>query len=405
MRNESNLKKYIILGLVGFGAIIVLFVGCQMINTVDRGTYHIKQAAVSGEMSAIMTPGVYAQNFGSIQVWPKADTFHFTKDSDEGDKKDQSITVRFVDGSTAQISGTVRITMPTDAAQAISLVTEGGYKSFEDLQQNLMLKVVRNSLMLTANTMTARESYAEKRNDYVFWAWDQIQNGIYETAEATKEVVDVATGEKVTKTFKIIKRDKDGKPLYQRNPLLGTGIIVSNFEIKDIVYSEIVDKQIAEQQRASMNVVTAKAKVLEAEQEKLKLEAEGRSAVAKVQFETEAIKIKAVVEAQQRLDVAKLDKEAAALKKAKDILEGEGEAEKRKLIMSADGALTQKLNAWVEVNKLYADAIKAQKWVPDISFGGSSSTNAAQDLLTLFMTKTAKDLSLDINMHKDAKKP
>jgi len=403
MRNESNLKHYIILGLVGFGAITALFVGCQMINTVDRGTYHIKQAAVSGEMSAIMTPGVYAQNFGSIQVWPKADTFHFTKDSDEGEKKDQSITVRFVDGSTAQISGTIRITMPTDAAQAISLVTEGGYKSFEDLQQNLMLKVVRNSLMLTANTMTARESYAEKRNDYVFWAWDQIQNGIYETAEATKEVVDVATGEKVTKTFKIIKRDKDGKPLYQRNPLLGTGIIVSNFEIKDIVYSEIVDKQIAEQQRASMNVVTAKAKVLEAEQEKLKLEAEGRSAVAKVQFETEAIKIKAVVEAQQRLDVAKLDKEAAALKKAKDILEGEGEAEKRKLIMSADGALTQKLNAWVEVNKVYATEFSKQKWSPDIQMGASSGGNTAQTMIDLLTTKTARDLGLDLRMSSEKK--
>ena len=401
MRNESNFKQYIILGLLGFGAIIVLFVGCQMIDTVDRGTYHIKQAAVSGEMSAIMTPGVYAQNFGNIQVWPKADTFHFTKDSDEGEKRDQSITVRFVDGSTAQISGTVRITMPTDTAQAISLVTVGGYKSFEDLQQNLMLKVVRNSLMLTANTMTARESYAEKRNDYVFWAWDQIQNGIYETAEATKEVVDVATGEKVTKTFKIIKRDKDGKPLYQRNPLLGTGIIVSNFEIKDIVYSDIVDKQIAEQQRASMNVVTAKAKVLEAEQEKLKLEAEGRSAVAKVQFETEAIKIKAVVEAQQRLDVAKLDKEAAALKKAKDILEGEGEAEKRKLIMSADGALTQKLNAWVEVNKVYATEFAKQKWAPDIQMGSSSGGNTAQTMIDLLTTKTARDLGLDLKMKEE----
>ena len=212
----------------------------------------------------------------------------------------------------------------------------------------------------------------------------------------------MATGEKVTKTFKIIKRDKDGKPFYQKNPLLGTGIIVSNFEIKDIVYSEIVDKQIAEQQRASMNVVTAKAKVLEAEQEKLKLEAEGRSAVAKVQFETEAIKIKAVVEAQQRLDVAKLDKEAAALKKAKDILEGEGEAEKRKLIMSADGALSQKLNAWVEVNKIYATEFAKQKWSPDIQMGASSGGNTAQAMIDLLTTKTARDLGLDLKM-KEAK--
>jgi hypothetical protein len=399
------MRTKISLGVLSLLAVVVLFVGCQAFTTVDKGTYHVKQAALSGDMSAIMQPGVYGRWFGDVQVWPKADTFYFTKDADEGEKKDQSITVRFVDGSTAQISGTVRITMPTNEAEAVSLVTTYGYKSFDDLQHNLILKVVRNALMLTANTMTARESYAEKRNDYVFLAWEQIQFGIFETEEITKEILDPTTGEKSTKTFKVIKRDKDGKSTHQTNPLKGTGILVSNFEIKDIVYSKEVEQQIAEQQRATMNVVTAKAKVLEAEQEKLKLEAEGRSAVAKVQFETEAVKIKAVVEAQQRLDVAKLDQESAVLKKQKDILEGEGEAAKKRLIMQADGALEKKLQAWVEVNKVYADAIKSQKWVPDISFGGSSSTNAAQDLLNLFMTKTAKDLSVDLNMHKESKKP
>lgn len=399
---DTILKKLGLIGLV-VAVIGVLFVGCQCFNTVDRGSYHIKQAAVSGQMSAIMTPGVYARNFGDIQVWPKADTFYFTKDNDEGDKKDQSITVRFVDGSTAQISGTVRITMPTNEAEAVSLVTTSGYKSFEDLQYNLILKVVRNSLMLTANTMTARESYAEKRNDYVFWAWDQIQNGIYETEETTKEVVDATTGEKSSKTFKIIKKDKDGKPMYQASPLKGTGIIVSNFEIKDIAYSKTVEDQISEQQKASMSVATAKAEALKAEQDKLKIEAEGKAKVATAQYEQEQEKIKEVVQAQKRLEVAKLDKESAALKKAKDILEGEGEAEKRKLIMSADGALSQKLNAWVEVNKVYATEFAKQKWAPDIQMGNSSGSNTAQAMIDLLTTKTARDLGLDLHMSKEKK--
>ena len=399
---DTIFKKLGLIGLV-VAVIGVLFVGCQCFNTVDRGSYHIKQAAVSGQMTAIMTPGVYARNFGDIQVWPKADTFYFTKDTDEGDKKDQSITVRFVDGSTAQISGTVRITMPTNEAEAVSLVTTHGYKSFDDLQHNLILKVVRNALMLTANTMTARESYAEKRNDYVFWAWDQIQNGIYETEESSKVVVDAATGEKTTKTFKIIKRDKDGKPMYQASPLKGTGIIVSNFEIKDIAYSKTVEDQISEQQKASMSVVTAKAEALKAEQDKLKIEAEGKAKVATAQYEQEQEKIKEVVQAQKRLEVAKLDKESAALKKAKDILEGEGEAEKRKLIMSADGALSQKLNAWVEVNKVYATEFAKVKWSPDIQMGSSTGSNTAQAMIDLLTTKTARDLGLDLHMSKEKK--
>lgn len=400
----ESMGRKITLGMFLAGICAVLFIGCQAYTTVDRGTYHIKQAAITGEMSAIMNPGIYGRWFGDIQVWPKADTFYFTKDAEEGDKKDQSITVRFVDGSTAQISGTVRITMPTDAKQAISLVAASGYKSFEDLQYNLILKVVRNSLMLTANTMTARESYAEKRNDYVFWAWDQIQNGIYETEEASKEVVDVATGEKIAKTFKIIKKDKDGKPVYQPSPLRDTGIIVSNFEIKDIAYSKTVEDQIADQQKAAMSVVTAKAEALKAEQDKLKIEAEGKAKVATAQYEQEQEKIKEVVQAQKRLEVAKLDKESAALKKAKDILEGEGEAEKRKLIMSADGALSQKLQAWVEVNKVYATEFSKQKWSPEISMGSGNQGGAnAQAMIDLLTTKTARDLGLDLKMSREGK--
>ena len=394
------------IGLFGFIVLILgaLFLGCQAFTTVDSGTYHVKQAIVSGEMSAIMTPGIYGKMFGSVTVWPKAGTFHFTKDSDEGEKKDQSITVRFGDGSTAQISGTIRIIMPTDSKQAIALVTEQGYKSFEDLEQNLMLKVVRNALMLTANTMTARESYAERRNDYVFWAQDQIQNGIYETEEAAKQVVDSATGEKTTKTFKVIKKDKNGTPIYQKSPLHGTGITVANFEIKDIAYSDVVNNQIAEQQKAAMGVSTAKAEVLRAEQEKLKVEAEGKSAVAKIQYETEQTKIKAVVEAQQRLEVAKLDKESAALKKAKDILEGEGEAAKKKLIMAADGALEKKIAAWVEVNTVYATEFAKVKWAPDIQMGSSAGASSnAQAIIDLLTTKTARDLGLDLKMNKETK--
>jgi len=89
------------------------------------------------------------------------------------------------------------------------------------------------------------------------------------------------------------------------------------------------------------------------------------------------------------------------LKKQKDILEGEGEAAKKRLIMQADGALERKLAAWVEVNKQYAEAIKTQKWVPDIQMGGSTNTNAAQSMIDLLMVKTAKDLDLELKAHKE----
>ena len=71
--------------------------------------------------------------------------------------------------------------------------------------------------------------------------------------------------------------------------------------------------------------------------------------------------------------------------------------------MKADGALAQKLEAWKEVNKYYASAMKDYKgqWVPNVVMAGGQqgqNINAAQSLLDLFMVKTARDLSLDMKI-------
>ncbi len=167
--------------------IMFLMFSSGLFETVKKGTYQIKQAAITGSMSTKMTPGIWLQLFGDIQTWPKAETFYFTADSAEGARRDQSIEVRFSDGSICNISGTCRINMPVNEIAALDLVIKQGYRSFDDLELKLILPVVRNSLRLTANLMNARESYAEKRTDFTFHAWNQIQNGLYETSEETKK--------------------------------------------------------------------------------------------------------------------------------------------------------------------------------------------------------------------------
>ncbi len=194
------------------------------------------------------------------KTWPKAQTFFFTKDDEGGATADDSIEVRFNDGSLCDVSGTMRIILPSSERQAIDLVRTYGYMDYTDLEQKLVLPVVRNALRITANLMSARESYSEKRADFVFWTWDQIQNGLYETEEETRKVADPVSGQDVTKTFKIIKKQAGGDPVYQRNPLEGLGITLANFEVKLFDYTEKVRAQIGTQQTALMAVATARAK-------------------------------------------------------------------------------------------------------------------------------------------------
>ena len=59
---------------------------------------------------------------------------------------------------------------------------------------------------------------------------------------------------------------------------------------------------------------------------------------------------------------------------------------------------------WKEVNFRYADNMGKQKWVPEVNMGssgaGGSTGNGgnAAALIDMFMVKTAKDLSLDMEM-------
>lgn len=411
---KRNMISLIVLGVI---VTVGLILGPQLVDTVDKGTYQVKQAAVTGTMSAKMTPGLWLQLFGDIEQWPKADTFFFTADTEEGAGHDQSIEVRFNDGSLCNVSGTLRVILPTTEDDAIRLVTELGYKDYNELEQKLILPITRNALRLTANLMTARESYSEKRHDFIFLAWDQIQNGIYETKEETTYPVDPITNKKIKKVVKIIKKDKDGNAVRSGNPWAGTGISLMNFEIKDFVYADVVKKQIATQQEALMAVATARANSERAKQDAKTIEEQGKAKVMTAKYQKEQEKVKAVVDAEkvkavaelqaeQRLAVAKLDKKAAAETKQKNILLGQGEAERKKLVLLADGALKQKLSAYVESQALWADAFSKRN-VPSVYNAGGGKGGSAdmqfQQFMQLQNMKNMEDLGLDMTIKQGAK--
>ncbi len=408
--------------LIGMAVSALAAVSFGLVQTVENGSYQIRQMIVTGTMSAKMEPGMWLRLFSGIETWPKAETFFFTKTERGTETVDRAIEVRFNDGSLCDISGTLRIILPSSGQQAIDLVTRYGYVNYADLEQKLILPVVRNALRLTANLMSARESYSEQRADFVFWTWDQVQNGIYETQEETRKVVDLVSGQEVTKTFKVIKEDARGNLVYQRNALEGLGLTLANFEVKLFDYTEKVRAQIGAQQTALMAVATARAKAQQAEQEAMMAEAEGKANVARDKYEEEQKKVRAIVQAQERLEVAELDKasamvqarqrmevaaldrQAAEATKQQEILLGQGEAERKHLVLQADGALKQKLEAYVQAQQLWANAY-AQRQVPSLVMGGggaSATDNESTDFAQMMQLLVARQMGLDLTVPKGA---
>jgi len=408
--------------LAGLGSLLGLFalLAYGLVETVGQSSYQVRQMIVTGKMDAKLTPGMWLQIFSNIVTWPKAETFFFANDESGSAKIDRAIEVRFNDGSLCDVSGTVRIILPNSEQQTIDLVTKYGYASYGDLEQKLILPVVRNGLRLTANLMSARESYSDKRADFVFWVWDQIQNGLYETEEETRKVTDPVSGQEITKAFKKIKRTQDGTPVYQQNPLEGLGITLANFEVKLFDYTEKVREQIGTQQTALMAVATAVAKSQQAEQEALMVQAEGKAKVARERYEEEQKKIRAVVQAQERLEVAELEKSRAIVeaqkrievaeldrlvagqKKQEEILLGQGQAERKRLILQADGALKQKLEAYVRSQQVWANAF-AQRQVPSLVMGGGGTGEADKtttEFAQMMQLLVANHMGLDLSVAK-----
>jgi regulator of protease activity HflC (stomatin/prohibitin superfamily) len=402
--------------LLGVAVIVVIILTATLIrgtySVVPAGQYEVKRTWVTGSVDVKMTPGFWL-TFGTVQRWPVAETFFFTGDKYEGKSYDQSILVMFNDGTDCKISGTCRVVLPKSKELALALITQRGYQSYEDLEHKLVLPMVRSALTSTANLMSAREAYSERRQDLVQWAWDQIQNGLYVTEEVEKEVKNAA-GEMERRIVRVIRRDpKTGIPMRQeRHPVAGTGLVLENFEMKKPDFGDKVKQQIDKQQQAYMDVATARANALKAEQDAMTSEAQGKARVMAAKYEEETKKAQAIVQAskekevaeikgRQQLEVAKLDRMSAEQQKQAKISLAEGEARARELQVSAGIDPAQKLQVYEKIMRTWADSYRYRP-VPQIVLNGGGAGLSAEkepegvSLNQALSLKILQDLALDM---------
>ena len=397
----KSILAWWLLGTIGLFSII--FAG-KIFETNNAGWYAIKQAAGTGTMTAFTKPGMFIQGFGDVTDYKASDIIYFSKHDNEGAKGDDSISVRFNDGATAQVSGNVRIELPADPAKLVEIHKK--FRSYDALIKDTVRQVVAESVILTSALMSAEESYTTKRAEFSQMADDQVKNGVYLTEAQSVEKKDPKTGEITVKQFVNIQKDAKGNVMRKDPVLAQYGIRVTQFVIKDIDYQEEVHKTINSKQDALMKTVQARAEAEKAVQDRLTAEEVGKKNVAVAKYEQEVKKATAVTQAEQELEVSRLNKVAAEQNKQIMILKAEGEAEYRRKIMVADGALEKKLAAYVETQKVWADAMSkmTQPIVPQIMTGGSNGasvgTNGVQTFMEIMGLKAAKDLAVDTHASK-----
>ena len=201
---------------------------------------------------------------------------------------------------------------------------------------------------------------------------------------------------------------KTGLPVRRSTILEALGCSVTQCQIEVPSFDENVANMIKQRRDQSIQTEISKQAAIRAEQDKITAEKQGQAAVMTVKYEKEKEKMAAVTDAEKERDVAALGKQAAEFTKQKLILEGEGEATKRKLVMNADGALAVKIDAAIEINKIWAAAYQGcpNRPTPDIVYGsggsgsGSGSGNAALDFMNIQNAKVLRELNLDLSTQK-----
>jgi len=408
MSDVNGLARRGMLVIVGVVAAILvgIYTLTQMWVDVDASEIVVVQAPMSGKLSVYTEPGWKYQGFGTITRYPRRAQFAFlTKKEGEAQRDhDDSISTRFNDGGHGNISGSINWAMPLSPDKVIALHKD--FRGFEAIEQQLLRRAVQKVVFNVGPTMSSTESSAERRPQIPTYIDDQLENGPYLTKTVQRLVKDQITGQDKMQNVVEIATDATGKPVREAiSPLTTYGIQLQPVSIENIKYDEVVENQIKQRQEATTQVQISIANARKAEQAAITTEQEGRAAAAKAKWEQETVNAKQVAEAEKNKQIAVLQAEQAVEYKRRLILEGEGEARKRELIINADGALTQKLEAYVKVNAAYADAIKSAQpgaWTPSVVMngdgkGGSGNATALVDLLT---SKAAKELGADMQIKK-----
>lgn len=388
----------------------------RLVISVPADRIYVVQAP-TGKMYVYTTPGWQYQHFGElVGDYPKFESVDFDIPEDnreeyqpdkvwEGDKASMyGIKVVFNDNGTAYLFGTVPVEMPIDNETILQIQQKHG--SWESFREKIIRKQIISSVTQVGALMTSREANSEKRSDLIGYTEDMVRNGLYQTRVKSVREVDALTKDTVVVRYaeRIAEQGALGGFARQApSEIAKYSVRIGTPAIRLIVFSPAVQDQLTKQQEMTMAIATSKAEALVAQQNAKTASADAEAKIAKVQADLNAEKEKAVIQAQQRRDVAQLDMQAAEFAKKQAILEGEGEAEKKRLLMTADGALNPKLDAYVKVQQAWATAwaTNGANVVPTYISGGSQTatqSNGVTNMIDMMTINQAKQLGINLDI-------
>ncbi len=347
-KQQVSIKAIVITTVVLVGLLFGLIGFNSVVGSVDSREYHVKQAAVTGDLSVHAQPGMYNKMFGDIEEYPRTYTFYFSKEELDGgdDASAQALKATFMGNSTADVSGMVKVILPTAHEKQIALHRD--YGSIEGVAMDLIRNTVASALKQTGPMFRPEEAFVTRRPEFTQIMRDILTDGI----PATETVVDsIVTGEgedqKVIQLSKsVLKRDKNGQLIITTESTFREyGITITQFDIKDFDFDAKTDELIRKKKESEQKIVAAEAEAKKAKQDALTAIENGKARVAKAEADALVEKKTAVVNAEREAAVAKENKIKAQLDADALLATKRAEAEAARLKVKA-GLTPQEKAEW-----------------------------------------------------------
>jgi len=438
MENFDKLSKKVIKWVVG-GVLTVfalIFIASSTFYSEPGYIYHVR--TVLGTEKVISEIGYNFYPLGRVNSWKRAMTVQATsKSGEEASSNLKPLSIRFLDNVDARTEATVRFSIPTDEVSFLRLA--GEYRSPENLLRTALIPAFEETLQANASLMTAEKYYAGGRNEFNSEFQSQMSNGTYSVRREEKVVLIKKSGKGTanaakgdnqdnfgedTKTIFVINKllDEKGLPLRNNQQFRDFGISIVSALITNVSPNKQFINRMQLKQQASADRAIAREQRVQEEEQRLLAIARGerevaeRQASAKVQqiqltTEAETEKQLTITHAEKLLAKAAISKDTAQIELETAVIDAEkkrtladAEAYQKEVIMKADNALAQKLEAEIEIQKVWASAF-AKRNVPTTVFGGGEGMPSGGDgevkaFMQLLTVDAAKRLNYDRQITK-----
>ncbi|MCT4557431.1 MAG: SPFH domain-containing protein [Pelagimonas sp.] len=442
--NIDSLLNLAGLGIAIGGALTVvmtLFLG--MFFYAEPGyKYHVR--TITGQEKMVSDTGYNLYLFGRYNAWKNAMSVQASASgSGQVFAESESINMSanlapkslvFLDQVDALVSATSRFELPSDEESFLRLARQ--YRTPENLLRTELVPAFEETLGATAALMSAEDYFQGGKTEFNNEFQRQMEGGIYLVRRIEQQVriegsrpgsANAALGTdqeefgEDSKTVFVVKKllDETGQPRRKAQSFAKFGISVTSARVTDVNPNQKFKDRMALRQQAAADRAIAREQRIQEEEQKLLAVARGEREVAERQAAAKVIQIEKTTDAetQKQLAITAAEREREAARIAKEqseiLLEkaridaqavqvaADAEAYAKEKILEADNALAQKLEAEVEIQRLWAAAF-ARRQVPTYVFGASGeggaptgSDDEAQRLFQILTLQAAERLDYE----------